>query len=80
MIELSSKEIAFMLTNIPLPQHIKSIFYNSINDIKLIINEDIASELRELCIDRFDTYGLDINYEPTEEGKILERLIDKLFI
>jgi hypothetical protein len=35
--------------------------------------------LRDLCGERLQIYGFDENYNPTEEGKILEELIDKLY-
>ena len=44
------------------------------------ISVDLADELRDHCTDRLDTHGFDINYNPTEEGKRLEDLIDKLYV
>lgn len=39
-----------------------------------------ADELRDLCGDRLQTHGFGEDYEATEEGTRLERLIDELFI
>ncbi len=44
------------------------------------ISEDHADELRDCCTDRLDEIGFDESYEPTEDGKKLEALIDKLYI
>lgn len=35
--------------------------------------------LRDLCGERLQTHGFKSDYEPTEEGRRLERLIDELF-
>ena len=44
------------------------------------IGEDEAIELRELCSEYLVKYGFDSNYNTNKEGKLLENLIDKLFI
>lgn len=41
--------------------------------------EDDLSTLRDQCLDYLLMVGFDKDYEPTEEGKILEELIDKLY-
>ena len=42
-------------------------------------NDDVDGELWDACIGLLQIIGFDENYEPTEEGWILERLIDKLY-
>ncbi|MBI2518848.1 MAG: hypothetical protein HYV97_00445 [Bdellovibrio sp.] len=46
-----------------------------------ILNVDLenTNKLRDYVSDRLLESGFDIDYNPTSEGKILERLIDKLF-
>ena len=44
------------------------------------IPDDLADDLRERCADELLTTGFDQDYEPTPEGKVLESLIDKLYI
>ncbi len=39
-----------------------------------------ADEIRDLCGERLQFVGFDEKYELTKEGKILESLIDKLFL
>ena len=48
-------------------------------EVKLI-SDDLADELRDLCTERLDTHGFGIDYNPTEEGIALEKLIDKLYV
>ncbi len=47
---------------------------------RVILDEEIADELRELCGERLQTHGFDDDYAPTDEGRELERLIDVLFV
>ena len=44
------------------------------------ISEDQADELSDYCTDRLDVIGFDENYEPTDVGKKLEALVDKLYV
>lgn len=44
------------------------------------ISEEDAELIRDLCCEELAVKGFDENYAPTKEGKILEDLIDKLFV
>lgn len=44
------------------------------------IGEDDADFLRDRCGERLQVYGFGSKYEPTTEGRLLEDLIDKLFV
>ena len=46
----------------------------------LEITDETADEYRNLLQDEFEVGGMDERYEPTVRGRILESLIDKLFI
>lgn len=46
----------------------------------LTVNHDEAQLLREYFTDRLVRVGFDENYEPNEEGAMLERLTDMLFL
>ena len=39
-----------------------------------------AIDLRELCSDYLTEVGFDKDYEPNAKGKLLESLVDKLFV
>jgi hypothetical protein len=49
------------------------------NQPVLEITDETADEYRNLLQDEFEVRGMDERYEPTERGRILESLIDKLF-
>jgi len=80
MITLRFDEVQFMLTTLPLPIHLKDELSRLGKDENKSISDVTADELRDLCLDRLDTHGFDACYAPTEEGKLLESLIDKLFV
>lgn len=46
----------------------------------LLASDEEADELRNACGDYLQIVGFDETYEPTEIGKYLERLIDKLYV
>jgi len=80
MIKLSSEEIVFMIKVLPLSNSIKKELTKLIPLEVKLISDDLADELRDLCTERLDTHGFDIDYNPTEEGLALEKLIDKLYV
>jgi hypothetical protein len=43
-------------------------------------SEDQADEIRDKCSEKLQFVGFNEKYELTNEGKLLEDLIDKLFI
>ncbi len=45
----------------------------------IIVSEDEAEIIRDICLDRLDITGFDENYEPNQNGVILESLIDKFY-
>jgi hypothetical protein len=47
--------------------------------INVCLEEDVADDIRELASDEVALH-FDENYEPTEEGWILEHFIDKFFV
>jgi hypothetical protein len=54
-------------------------FEKSINSIDIHLEEDVADDIRELAGDEVGLH-FDANYEPTEEGWILEHFIDKFYV
>ncbi len=80
MIILTLQEIQFMLTVLALTVDLRERLETLVSVENKTISDDIADELRDLCTERLDTHGFDENYIPTEEGKKLEALIDKLYI
>ena len=78
MIYLSQYDVQFMLMMLQLTPDLSRV-------LKAIaeggeITEDQADELRDCCTDKLDEIGFDENYEPTEDGRKLETLVDKLYV
>lgn len=77
---LAVQEVQYMLKNLPLPKNLEHELNSETNLAGISISDESADELRDLCTARLDTHGFGKNYELTDEGRILELLIDKLFI
>ena len=80
-VTLSEKEYDYLIHSL-LKGHENLInkikIFNSTDSIKLYLDEDTAYEIRELASDEVALH-FDENYEPTEEGLILEHFIDKFY-
>ena len=74
MIKLTPIEKDFLLNNLDLTDFNKNILTTA-----KYIDNDFADKLRDLCIDKLDSYGYDENYDLNKVGKELNSLIDKLF-
>jgi hypothetical protein len=46
--------------------------------VEIILEKEVADEIRELAADEVGLH-FDSNYNPTEEGLILESLIDRFY-
>ncbi len=80
MIKINSKDIEFLISNLRLPKEVVNELRELETENEKLISEETADKLRDLCTDKLDTHGFDLDYEPNELGKKLEELIDKLFI
>jgi len=80
MIKLTSEDIQFMLKELSMPEHLRTALQDMVDKKKGGLSDEMADELRDLCAERLDTHGFDIEYSPTSVGKILEDLIDKLYV
>jgi len=82
-IDLSEFEFNYINTNLLKKNKLtKQLFFCKKNhDIySLLMSEDEADEIRDLCGEQLQIIGFNQDYELTCEGKILESLIDKLFV
>ena len=76
---LAQADIAFMLRVLDLSEDMRNKLEKvASGEAKLTVDE--ADELRDLCGERLQTHGFGPNYEPTQEGVHLEKLIDELFV
>ncbi len=79
MITLNLPDIRFMQTVLPLTESHRELF-NKLASIKeKLISDEVSDELTELCAKRLATHGFDDYYSPTEEGRKIGELIDKLY-
>ncbi|MDP3390425.1 MAG: hypothetical protein Q8Q45_14555 [Methylococcaceae bacterium] len=79
MIFLSRSEIEYMLMMLELTSSLRQVL-EGISVSGGNIDDDQADELRDLCNDKLDVRGYDENYNPNEDGKRLEALVDKLYL
>ena len=79
MITLNLSDIRFMETVLPLSEGHRGILKSLISKKKKLIPDEISEELGDLCSDRLSTHGFDEYQTPTEEGRKLEELQDKLY-
>ncbi|MGK7899211.1 MAG: hypothetical protein AB4372_37745 [Xenococcus sp. (in: cyanobacteria)] len=82
-INLTVKEFQYLFSENFLPSELLNKIYNSShminNSYEIIMSEDEANIARDLCGELLQIKGFDENYEPSQEGIMLENLIDKFF-
>lgn len=49
-------------------------------DVGRALTEEQIDQIRDLCGERLQAVGFNEAYQPTEEGQLLEALIDKLYV
>lgn len=79
MITLNLSDIRFMETVLPLSEGHRQLLKNLISKNKKLIPNTVSEELGDLCSERLSTHGFDDYQTPTEEGRKLEELQDKLY-
>ena len=79
MITLNLSDIRFMETVLPLSEGHRGILKSLISKKKKLIPDEVSEELGDLCSDRLITHGFDDYQTPTDEGRKLEELQDKLY-
>lgn len=80
MTKISKADVDFLLRVLDLPNDLRNKLESIIRGDRSQLEEDEVDHLRDICGERLQTHGFGVDYEPTEEGKRLEDLIDKLFI
>ncbi|HVV69571.1 MAG TPA: hypothetical protein VHE99_11180 [Gammaproteobacteria bacterium] len=79
-IDLTKEEYDFLLKNNFLENDLRRLLENIESGYRLKIDDLKADEIRDQCGEYLQIVGFDKNYNPTPEGKILEKLIDKFYI
>ncbi len=79
MTRVAEQDIDFMMGTLPLPDGLGQRL-RLVRAGRAELAADDADLLRDLCGERLQTHGFGPDYEPTEEGRRLERLIDALHV
>jgi len=83
IINLSREEFNYLCSKQLMPDNwLRQLHGNSCawgNSYIFNISEDEAETIRDICIEKLQQSGFDEDYNLTEEGHIIENLIDKFF-
>jgi len=79
MIYLKPEDIEYLLEKIELSVELRSAL-EALSGVGGKVSTNQADELRDLCNDRVDLCGYDENYTLNDDGKILDALVDKLYV
>jgi len=82
-VELSRKQFEYLKLNLSKEKiHLAKYLNNNLVDDKAFVEipDDISDEIRDWAGEKLQKVGFDINYDLTEEGVILEELIDLFYI
>lgn len=78
---LSREERTLLLWRAELPPTVRhQLESESPHAVEVWLTVDEADDLREQVQDILQVSGFDENYVPTPQGRVLESLVDKLFI
>jgi len=82
-VKLKIKELNYLLSKNFVPTELErkltSIAKGGGENDFLHLTDEEADSLRDACGEQLQRVGFDKDYEPTDEGTILEDLIDKFF-
>ncbi len=79
MITLNLSDIRFMQTVLSLSEDQRKLFDKLASKKEKLISDEVSYELSNLCAERLASHGFDYYHSPTMEGRMLEKLIDKLY-
>ncbi len=79
MTSLSVAELCYMLRVLPMEPLTRQACERVTVDLTYRLTTEQIDGMRDLCADRLQIVGFDESYEPTEEGRLLESLLDKLY-
>jgi len=79
MITLNLSDIRFMQMVLSLSQGHRELFDKLASKKEKVIPDEVSVELSGLCEERLATHGFDAYHSSAMEGRMLEKLIDKLY-
>lgn len=80
MRRLTVADVRYLLDCLPLDDRLRAALERLPVPLMDHLSEEDVDWLRDLCGERLQTVGFGPNYEPTDEGRLLETLVDKLLI
>ena len=78
--KLSQVDLGYLRKHSVLPNLLNGLTNSSDATSALEIEREFAEAFREALTERLANVGFDANYQPNDEGRYLEDLIDRLFI
>ena len=78
--KISNAEADFMLARLSLTAELRDTLEAISRDSSVLLCDDDADSLRDLCGERLQTHGFGDDHQPNREGVELEKLITKLFV
>ena len=82
IIKLNQEEFEYLKNTLFLSKDLEfSVLVERKNEdvVALHVSEDQADKIRDLCNEKLQIVGFDEDYNLTNEGKILDHLIDKFY-
>lgn len=79
-IRLTLRDACYLLENLALDDCLRRSIYNLKVDFGAALTRDQIDELRNLCGELLQLRGFDESYQPTEEGVLLEDLVDRFYV
>ena len=79
---ISGREWTYLRNTTFLPANLQEIVRHAdVNGNKYVVrvSREVAEQFRSAFSERLTSRGIDLNYEPTNEGRLLEDLIDRFY-
>lgn len=80
MVRLSIENSRFLLQEVALDDTTRAVLLGKLDLGFVLISDELADKIRDSCLELYDQCGLGCDYQPTNSGRELERLIDKLLV
>jgi hypothetical protein len=84
LIQLSRSEVEYLRQASFLPLHLAEIVRSGVcasdESLSLHVSREVAEGFRSALTDRLAKAGFGVDYELTDEGRLLEDLIDRFYV
>lgn len=79
-VSITVAELCYLLSALELNADIQRRLRQIQMSLENVLTPDEIDFLRDQCGERLQAVGFDAEYEATEEGRLLETLVDKLYL